>query len=62
MILFLFLAMIPFVPKENLDWFRQFIKISGSEQMYAISYFSSDSSSETFSDDDDESVTKYKKK
>jgi hypothetical protein len=51
--------MIPFVPQENLDWFRQFIKISGTEQMYAISYFSSDSSSETFSDDDDESsVTK----
>ena len=50
--------MIPFVPKENLEWFRQFIKTSGAEQMYSMSYFSSDSSSETFSDDDESSVSK----
>ena len=50
--------MIPFVPKENLDWFKQFVKTSGTEQMYGLLYFSSDSSSESFSDNDQESSVK----
>ena len=52
--------MLPFVPNENLEWFKQFTRNTGAEQMYAVSYFSSDSSSESFSDDDGESsVSKW---
>ena len=45
----------PFVPVENLDWFKQFIKVNSSEQMNSIAYFSSDSSNDSNTDEDESS-------
>ena len=40
----------PFVPKDDLDWFKKFIKINNQENAPVNAYWSSDSSLESVSE------------
>ncbi|CAF0862985.1 unnamed protein product [Brachionus calyciflorus] len=40
----IFIGLKPFVPKDNLEWFKNFLKVNYDEQLYSAESFNSDSS------------------